>query len=63
MDKEETQAELNKKRQKCEIYTRVMGYMRPRDSYNRGKKSEFDERKYFNMPKTFSETMIEETVE
>ena len=34
-------------RQKCEVWTRVMGYHRPVQSYNIGKKGEFNERKYF----------------
>lgn len=34
-------------RTKCEVWTRVMGYHRPVQSYNIGKKGEFEERKYF----------------
>ncbi len=34
-------------RQRCEIWTRVMGYHRPVSSFNRGKKGEFAERRYF----------------
>ncbi|PIO98846.1 anaerobic ribonucleoside-triphosphate reductase [Pleomorphomonas carboxyditropha] len=34
-------------RQRCEIWTRVMGYHRPVSSFNKGKKSEFAERTYF----------------
>lgn len=34
-------------RQECEIYTRCMGYFRPVSQYNTGKKSEFNERKWF----------------
>ena len=34
-------------RQKCEVWTRVMGYHRPVQSFNIGKKGEFEERKYF----------------
>lgn len=34
-------------RQPCEIWTRVMGYHRPVASFNRGKKSEFAERRSF----------------
>jgi ribonucleoside-triphosphate reductase len=32
----------------CEIWTRVMGYHRPIQSFNDGKKSEFAERVYFD---------------
>lgn len=38
-------------RQPCEIWTRVMGYHRPIDSFNIGKKGEFAERKYFKESK------------
>jgi anaerobic ribonucleoside-triphosphate reductase len=34
-------------RQICEVWTRVMGYHRPVDSFNTGKKSEYAERKFF----------------
>ncbi|WP_018151861.1 anaerobic ribonucleoside-triphosphate reductase [Leeia oryzae] len=34
-------------RQRCEIWTRVMGYHRPMSSFNTGKKGEFFERTYF----------------
>ena len=35
-------------RTRCEIYTRVMGYYRPVTQFNRGKKSEFYSRTYFD---------------
>ncbi len=35
------------KGEKCEIWTRVMGYHRPVSEFNKGKKSEFKERVYF----------------
>ena len=34
-------------RQKCEIWSRVMGYHRPVSEYNRGKKVEYYERKCY----------------
>jgi anaerobic ribonucleoside-triphosphate reductase len=34
-------------RQRCEIWTRVMGYHRPVSSFNLGKQGEFHERTYF----------------
>lgn len=36
-----------KKRTKCIVYTRVMGYHRPVESFNIGKKGEHQERKFF----------------
>jgi hypothetical protein len=37
-------------RQRCEIWTRVMGYHRPVSSFNIGKKGEFRERRFFAEP-------------
>lgn len=34
-------------RQECEIWTRVMGYYRPVQDHNIGKKQEHRDRKYF----------------
>ena len=34
-------------RQPCEVWTCVMGYLRPVSEFNKGKKSEFYSRKYF----------------
>jgi hypothetical protein len=38
-------------RQACEVWTRVMGYHRPVDSFNRGKKSEYYSRVCFTEKK------------
>ncbi|MBO4538652.1 MAG: hypothetical protein J5781_00130 [Clostridia bacterium] len=38
-------------RQPCEQWTRVMGYFRPVENYNKGKKQEFADRKYFSEKK------------
>ena len=37
----------NSKRQRCEVWTRVMGYHRPVSEFNPGKKSEHAERVHF----------------
>lgn len=34
-------------RQPCEVWTRVMGYHRPTSSFNIGKLSEHEDRKFF----------------
>ncbi|WP_457564691.1 anaerobic ribonucleoside-triphosphate reductase [Caminibacter sp.] len=47
LNKEEILQKLKDKRQKCMVYTRVMGYHRPVESFNIGKKSEHRQRKYF----------------
>lgn len=38
----------NDERTRCEVWTRVMGYHRPVESFNAGKVSEFRERKMFS---------------
>jgi anaerobic ribonucleoside-triphosphate reductase len=34
-------------RQRCEVYSRVVGYIRPVSQWNVGKKSEWSDRKVF----------------
>ena len=34
----------------CEVYSRVVGYLRPVQSWNKGKQEEFKMRKTFNCP-------------
>lgn len=36
---------------KCEVWSRVVGYLRPVDGYNPGKKQEFEERKTYKNTK------------
>lgn len=38
-----------KLRTKCEVYSRVVGYIRPIDGWNGGKLSEFKERVMFDL--------------
>ena len=47
---------MNKKRQKCEVFSRSMGFIRPIENFNIGKRSEFEERK------TFKENIIFGTI-
>ena len=47
MNQKKRLEELNEKRTKCIVYTRVMGYHRPVESFNIGKKGEHQERKFF----------------
>jgi hypothetical protein len=46
------------KRTPCQVYTRVMGYLRPVSHYNIGKKSEFYSRKYFDEQKTANSAFV-----
>ncbi len=36
---------------KCEVYSRVVGYLRPVDAWNKGKKEEFNKRKTYKIAK------------
>ena len=47
MSKNEMLSLLKDKRQKCTVYTRVMGYHRPVESFNVGKTGEHNQRKQF----------------
>lgn len=47
MNKEQVLNKYAHERQKCLLWARVMGYYRPAQSYNIGKKSEFKQRVYF----------------
>ena len=37
-------------RQPCEVWTRVMGYHRPVESFNAGKQGEHEQRRFFRQP-------------
>ena len=37
----------------CEVYSRVVGYLRPVQNWNEGKKQEFAERKVYNVSEGF----------
>ncbi len=38
----------NGNKTKCEVYSRIVGYLRPVDQWNEGKRTEFDQRKTFD---------------
>jgi len=40
-----------KKTTDCEVYSRVVGYLRPVNQWNKGKQQEFSDRKTFDMIK------------
>lgn len=44
-----TQLELEKLRTPCEVYKRIVGYIRPVSSANVGKQEEMKDRKMFNI--------------
>jgi ribonucleoside-triphosphate reductase (formate) len=39
----------NKERTKTEVYSRIVGYLRPVSQWNEGKQAEWDERKTFKI--------------
>lgn len=39
---------LEARRQPCEVYSRVVGYLRPVGQWNKGKQAEFEDRKEYN---------------
>jgi anaerobic ribonucleoside-triphosphate reductase len=41
--------EIEDKRQKCEVYSRVVGFVRRVDAWNYGKQAEFKDRKLFKV--------------
>jgi anaerobic ribonucleoside-triphosphate reductase len=47
-----------KKRQKCEVYSRVVGYLSPVSDWNKGKKEEFKDRQTFALNSENSESNI-----
>ena len=42
---------MKKERTRCEIYSRVVGYLRPVSQWNPGKQQEFRDRKPFSLVK------------
>ncbi len=46
-----------KERTECEVYSRVVGYLRPVNQWNQGKQQEFSDRK------TFITTQTEKVIE
>lgn len=46
---EETRDQEGTVKVPCEVYSRVVGYIRPTDSWNKAKQLEFEERKTFDI--------------
>ena len=47
---------------KCEVYSRVVGYLRPVQQWNKGKKEEFSERKIYSYDKSMKHEISEEAL-
>ena len=41
-----------KNRTPCEVYSRIVGYLRPVQNWNKGKKEEFKDREVFDVTKS-----------
>ena len=48
------ESETESKRQRCEVYSRVVGFVRRTDAWNYGKQAEFKDRKLFSVPNNTS---------
>ena len=44
--------------EKCEVYSRVTGYMRPVRSWNKGKREEFKDRVAYNLKNSSAKTNV-----
>jgi anaerobic ribonucleoside-triphosphate reductase len=45
-------AEKTKKRIPCEVYSRIVGYLRPVQNWNKGKRQEFSDRQTYRVEMT-----------
>ena len=50
-DEKLTIADAEKRRVPCEVYSRVVGYIRPVSAWNNAKVQEFEDRVVFKQPK------------
>ena len=49
-------ADSSKCGQECEVYSRVVGYFRPVQNWNNGKREEFHDRKEYSYAKSMADT-------
>ncbi|MEM4724055.1 MAG: anaerobic ribonucleoside-triphosphate reductase [Candidatus Hadarchaeum sp.] len=49
-NEEENRISVRVKRVPCEVYSRIVGYLRPVQNWNKGKQQEFAERKPYAVP-------------
>ncbi|PIS32129.1 hypothetical protein COT40_01645 [Candidatus Peregrinibacteria bacterium CG08_land_8_20_14_0_20_41_10] len=53
--------DIERKRTKCEVWTRVIGYYRPVQEFNIGKKQEVKERVYYKEAVTLNSSRAQQT--
>lgn len=51
---------MSEKRIPCEVYSRIVGYIRPTASWNAAKQLEFEQRVMFNVPEDINDTETHE---
>ena len=51
------------KKIRCEIYSRISGYYRPVQQYNKGKQEEFSERKKIKVPEVIINEVSDKKVQ
>jgi anaerobic ribonucleoside-triphosphate reductase len=51
----EQKGQAQKVKVPCEVYSRIVGYLRPVQNWNKGKKQEFAERKTYRVEKEAAE--------
>jgi hypothetical protein len=51
------------KKIKCEIYSRISGYYRPVQQYNKGKQEEFSERKKIKVPEVILNEVSDKNIQ
>ncbi|MBC7233867.1 MAG: hypothetical protein H5T68_11585 [Chloroflexi bacterium] len=49
-DDRQERTSMSVKRIPCEVYSRIVGYLRPVQNWNKGKQQEFAERKPYTIP-------------
>jgi hypothetical protein len=47
------------KRVPCEVYSRIVGYLRPVQDWNEGKQQEFAERKAYQVPGSLAQDRVQ----
>ncbi|MGB9723710.1 MAG: anaerobic ribonucleoside-triphosphate reductase [Chloroflexia bacterium] len=55
MEQETLPQQKEERRIPCEVYSRIVGYLRPVQNWHRGKQQEFQERRMFRVPQVEDE--------
>ena len=55
MSGEEKKTEATELKVPCEVYSRIVGYLRPVQNWHQGKRQEFQERQTFRVPEALQD--------